>query len=109
MQRTRPRHVSSVQSLLESESARRGEGGGIDDREAMARSIELARLSAEHGPSVRMCDHRGRGSARRIRERGDDRPGSTGHAEIAAIRLACRTRGKLDLADCTLYTSCEPC
>lgn len=32
-----------------------------------------------------------------------------GHAEIAAVRLACRIRASFDLSDCTLYTNVEPC
>jgi tRNA(Arg) A34 adenosine deaminase TadA len=33
----------------------------------------------------------------------------TAHAEIVAIRAACRRLGSFQLADCDLYTSCEPC
>jgi guanine deaminase len=33
----------------------------------------------------------------------------TAHAEIVAIREACKALGTFQLADCTLYTSCEPC
>jgi len=33
----------------------------------------------------------------------------TAHAEIVAIRQACRRLGKFHLDDCELYTSCEPC
>ncbi|HEY4988616.1 MAG TPA: nucleoside deaminase [Opitutaceae bacterium] len=33
----------------------------------------------------------------------------TAHAEMVAIREACRTLGTFQLADCALYTSCEPC
>lgn len=33
----------------------------------------------------------------------------TAHAEVAAIRLACRKLGDFQLSDCTLYSSCEPC
>ncbi|MCY7350075.1 MAG: nucleoside deaminase [Cytophagaceae bacterium] len=33
----------------------------------------------------------------------------TAHAEIVAIRDACRTLGTFQLAGCELYTSCEPC
>src|SRR3972149_6715410 len=33
----------------------------------------------------------------------------TAHAEIVAIREACRAIGSFQLADCVLYTSCEPC
>ncbi len=33
----------------------------------------------------------------------------TAHAEIIAIREACRTLGSFQLHDCEIYTSCEPC
>lgn len=33
----------------------------------------------------------------------------TAHAEVTAIRAACRDRGDFSLAGSTLYTSCEPC
>ncbi len=33
----------------------------------------------------------------------------TAHAEVNAIRAACRTLGTFSLAGCELYTSCEPC
>ena len=33
----------------------------------------------------------------------------TAHAEIVAIRNACRTLETYDLSDCELYTSCYPC
>jgi guanine deaminase len=33
----------------------------------------------------------------------------TAHAEVTAIRDACRNLGTFQLADCELYTSCEPC
>jgi tRNA(Arg) A34 adenosine deaminase TadA len=33
----------------------------------------------------------------------------TAHAEVVAIRDACRALGTFQLADCTLYASCEPC
>jgi tRNA(adenine34) deaminase len=31
------------------------------------------------------------------------------HAEVQAIRAACRTLGSADLSGCTLYTTVEPC
>lgn len=31
------------------------------------------------------------------------------HAEVLAIRAACRAIGDFSLEGCTLYTSCEPC
>lgn len=33
----------------------------------------------------------------------------TAHAEVTAIRKACKKLGTFDLSDCELYTSCEPC
>lgn len=33
----------------------------------------------------------------------------TAHAEITAIRAACKERGDFELAGCTLYSTCEPC
>ena len=33
----------------------------------------------------------------------------TAHAEISAIRLACRKLKTFDLSGCVIYTSCEPC
>src|SRR5262249_56085322 len=33
----------------------------------------------------------------------------TAHAEVVAIREACRHLGVFSLAGCELYTSCEPC
>lgn len=32
-----------------------------------------------------------------------------GHAELLAIRQACTVLNTLDLSDCTLYTTAEPC
>lgn len=34
---------------------------------------------------------------------------STGHAEINAIRQACQKLGTIDLSDCTIYSTTEPC
>lgn len=33
----------------------------------------------------------------------------TAHAEVVAIREACRALGNFQLAGCDLYTTCEPC
>ncbi len=33
----------------------------------------------------------------------------TAHAEMVAIRQACRVLKRFDLAGCEIYTSCEPC
>ncbi|CAL5079456.1 unnamed protein product [Urochloa decumbens] len=31
------------------------------------------------------------------------------HAEVTAIREACKKLGKINLSDCEIYASCEPC
>ncbi|NJK93448.1 MAG: nucleoside deaminase [Blastochloris sp.] len=33
----------------------------------------------------------------------------TAHAEVVAIREACRVLGRFDLRGCEIYSSCEPC
>jgi tRNA(Arg) A34 adenosine deaminase TadA len=33
----------------------------------------------------------------------------TAHAEVVAIRNACKTLGTFQLTDCEIYASCEPC
>lgn len=33
----------------------------------------------------------------------------TAHAEVSAIRMACKKTGSFDLSGCVLYASCEPC
>ncbi len=33
----------------------------------------------------------------------------TAHAEVVAIREACKKLNTYDLSNCILYTSCEPC
>ena len=49
----------------------------------------------------------------KIVARGNNRVTSTNdptaHAEVTAIREACRDLGTFQLTDCELYTSCEPC
>uniref|UniRef100_A0A7N1A5J7 CMP/dCMP-type deaminase domain-containing protein n=1 Tax=Kalanchoe fedtschenkoi TaxID=63787 RepID=A0A7N1A5J7_KALFE len=33
----------------------------------------------------------------------------TAHAEVTAVREACKKLGKIELSDCEIYASCEPC
>lgn len=38
-----------------------------------------------------------------------DHTDSTAHAEVEAIRVACRRLGTVDLSGCEIYATCEPC
>ncbi len=70
----------------------------------MARSIELARLSAEHGSHPFGCVITANGALVAEAENAVvTEIDPTAHAEIMAIRRACKARGGLDLSDCTLY------
>ncbi len=77
----------------------------------MREAVDLARSGMQEkggGPfgALVVCDDRvvGRGN-NRVTEQLDP----TAHAEIVAIREACRALGRFDLRGCVLYTSCEPC
>jgi guanine deaminase len=82
----------------------------MDDRDLLREAIELGVQSAAGvgGPFgavvARGGQVLGRGTNRVVAE-GDP----TMHAEVVAIRLACREIGSHDLTGATLYTSCEPC
>lgn len=82
----------------------------MDDAQAMERCIELAAISAQAGdhPFGALITLDGE-----LLAEGENRVMTdmdpTGHAEVTAIRRACRALGRLDLSDCTLYTSAEPC
>ena len=77
----------------------------------MSLALELAREAADHGevpvgaivvgPDGQVL---GRGRNRR-QESGD----ATAHAEVEAIREACRALGDWRLSGCTLYVTLEPC
>ena len=77
----------------------------------MREAVDLARTGMREkggGPfgALVVCDERvvGRGN-NRVTEQLDP----TAHAEIVAVREACRALGRFDLRGCVLYTSCEPC
>ncbi len=63
-----------------------------------ARGGPFAALGAKHGSVI------GEG-ANSVTATNDP----TAHAEIVAIRAACRGLGTFQLTDCELYTTCEPC
>ena len=77
----------------------------------MAKALSLAREAAAEGEIPVGCvivspsgEVIGRGRNRR--ESGRD---ATAHAEIEAIRQACRAVGNWRLEGCTLYVTLEPC
>lgn len=77
----------------------------------MLRSIELAKMGVEMnlgGPFgcvvVKDGEIVGEGN-NRVTSTNDP----TAHAEIIAIREACKTLKTFQLTGCTIYTSCEPC
>ena len=82
----------------------------MNDVQAMERCIELARAAFEHGNnpfgSVIVRDGQVVDEAENSVMSDLD---PSAHAEVMVIRKACRTLGRLDLSDCWLYTSCEPC
>lgn len=73
-------------------------------------AIELAKEAVRAGEVPVGCVIVRRGEviaqARNNREYGHD---ATGHAELLAIREACRKLGSWRLLDCTLYVTLEPC
>ena len=76
-------------------------------REAIRLSMQMMRCG-EGGPFGAVVVRKGR-----IVGRGWNQVTSandpTAHAEVVAIREACRRLKTFQLADCNLYTSCEPC
>lgn len=76
-------------------------------REAIRLSLEKMR-SGCGGPFGAVIVHQGQIIARgwnQVTSSGDP----TAHAEVVAIREACRHLRDFRLAGCELYTSCEPC
>ena len=82
----------------------------MTDEIYMSYAIEEARKAAELGevPIGAVIVRRGEVIARghNLRESTSD---ATAHAEVIAIREACRALGGWHLTDCTLYVTLEPC
>lgn len=83
----------------------------MTDSELMARAIALAIKNVRAGrggPFAAIVVRRGE-----IVAEGTNLVTSTNdptaHAEMVAIRKACRRLGSFQLADCEIYSSCEPC
>ena len=77
----------------------------------MSRAIELSLRnvrSGKGGPFAAVIVKKGRiiaEGANRVTSINDP----TAHAEIVAIRKACKTLGRFQLDGCEIYTTCEPC
>ena len=81
------------------------------DKQFMQRAIELARAGMDNndgGPFGCVVVKDGR-----VVGEGNNRVTSTNdptaHAEVVAIREACKTLNAFQLDGCSIYTSCEPC
>lgn len=80
------------------------------DIEFMHKAIEISQISIEEGggPFGAVIVQGGiivSTGNNRVTKNNDP----TAHAEIEAIRDACKKLGKFKLSNCTIYTSCEPC
>ncbi len=86
-------------------------GTGMGAQDFMRRAIEISaeRMRAlEGGPFGAVIVRRGRIIAEghnRVTTGNDP----TAHAEIVAIRAACKELGTFSLEGCEIYSSCEPC
>jgi tRNA(Arg) A34 adenosine deaminase TadA len=82
----------------------------MNDQDFMKLTIEKARQGVDEGQSpfgacivkdgrVVVCEHNVVWATMDI----------TAHAEVHAIRQACKKLGTIDLSGCEIYASCEPC
>ena len=80
------------------------------DKKFMSLALEEAKKAAEIGevPIGAVIVRHGEAiaSAHNLREALSD---ATAHAEVLAIREACKSLGGWHLTDCTLYVTLEPC
>ncbi|MGD9562498.1 MAG: nucleoside deaminase [Pyrinomonadaceae bacterium] len=83
----------------------------MDDRQLMMCAIQLAQAGvdgSEGGPFGCVIARDGRivGEGSNMVTSTND---PTAHAEVVAIRDACRNLNSFQLEGCVIYTSCEPC
>ncbi len=77
----------------------------------LERAIELSKLGMQNGSGgpfgcVVVMDDKIIGEGCNMVTSTND---PTAHAEVVAIREACKKLGTYQLTDCEIYTSCEPC
>lgn len=79
--------------------------------EYMSLALELAREAAAAGevPVGCVIADQGGNVIGRGRNRRQERPDATAHAEMEAIREACAALGDWRLSGCSLYVTLEPC
>lgn len=81
-----------------------------NDETLMRRCLELGRIALESGDAlVSSLIARNGAVIAEASEAVKRKKDPTAHAEIEAIRAACEKLQTLDLSDCVLYTSVEPC
>ena len=82
----------------------------MSDEEWMRRAIEIARAGIAAGQTpFGACIVKDRSAVACAHNLVWDSTDPTAHAEVNAIRLACQALGTIDLAGCTIYSTCEPC
>lgn len=82
--------------------------GHLDDYLARAIDLAVENVARGGGPFAALvvtADGRVFEGANRVTIDNDP----TAHAEVSAIRKACKELGTFDLSGASLYTSCEPC
>ncbi|WVZ62557.1 hypothetical protein U9M48_012294 [Paspalum notatum var. saurae] len=120
----RPRHCFSLSldldNVVESKdgtisvaSAFAGHQEAVQDRDHkfLTKAVEEAYRGVECGDggpfgAVVVCNHEVVVSCHNMVLKHTD---PTAHAEVTAIREACKKLGKIELSDCEIYASCEPC
>lgn len=83
----------------------------MDNEKYMREALALARQAAANGEVPVGCvvaDPAGN-IIGRGRNRREETPDACAHAEVEAIRAACRALGSWDLSGCTLFVTLEPC
>jgi len=88
----------------------RQEKGSMDHKELIGKVIELAveNVASGGGPFGALVVRNGQivaSGVNRVTPANDP----TAHAEVIAIRSACRALSHFELAGCDIYSSCEPC
>src|SRR5262245_61122601 len=82
----------------------------MNDKEWMQLAIEAARTGIQTGQTpFGACLVRGDKLICAMHNHVWSDGDITAHAEITALREACRELKRIDLSDCTIYSTCEPC